>query len=171
MSNKTLEKQPEHLYLFIDEAGDFNFSRTGTKYFALTAASKTRPFSWELPISSLKYDLIEFGLDIEYFHASEDRQPVRDRFFNTICDHLTELRVDTLVVEKSKTGPALQEMETFYPKMVGYLLQYLLDHRNISNYEGVVVITDSLPVRKKRDAIEKAIKMTVSKMLPPDMKH
>jgi len=171
MGNTTSKKQPEHLYLFIDEAGDFNFSNTGTKYFVLTAASKTRPFTWELPISSLKYDLIEFGLDIEYFHASEDRQPVRDRFFGKICEELNEMRIDSIVIEKRKTGLSLQVMETFYPMMVGYLLKYILDQRNISNYKGVVVLTDSLPVRKKREAIEKAIKMTVSKMLPPNKKY
>lgn len=166
-----MDNQSDHLYLFIDEAGDFNFSRIGTKYFTVTAATKARPFTWEDTIASLKYDLIEFGLDIEYFHASEDRQAVRDRFFNAICDHFTELRLDTLVIEKSKTGPALREVERFYPKMVGYLLKYVLEHRNINKFSGVVIITDSIPVKKKRDAIEKAIKTTVSKILPPDMKY
>ena len=69
-----MNKQFDYLYLFIDEAGDLNFSRTGTKYFTLTAVTRTRPFEWENQVASLKYDLIEFGLDIEYFHASEDRQ-------------------------------------------------------------------------------------------------
>jgi len=102
MSNTTSKKQPEHLYLFIDEAGDFNFSESGTKYFVLTAASKTRPFTWELPISSLKYDLIEFGLDIEYFHASEDRQQVRDRFFGKICQELNEIGSILLSLKSEK---------------------------------------------------------------------
>jgi hypothetical protein len=162
---------PDYLYVFIDEAGDFNFSIAGTKYFTITAATRARPFVWEDPIASLKYDLIEFGLDIEYFHAAEDRQAVRDRFFNIVCDHSTELRLDTIIIEKSKTGPALREVEAFYPRMVGYLLKYILEHRNINNFAGVVIITDSIPIKKKRKSIEKAIKMTVSGILPSDMKY
>jgi hypothetical protein len=155
----------------MDEAGDFNFSRTGSKYFTFTAATRTRPFVWESPIASLKYDFIEFGLDIEYFHASEDRQAVRDRFFSIICNHSRELRLDAIIIEKSKTGPSLQEVETFYPRMVGYLLKYVLEHRNISNCAGVVIITDNIPVKRKRNAIEKALKKTLSRILPADVKY
>ncbi len=166
-----MNKQFDYLYLFIDEAGDLNFSRTGTKYFTFTAVTRTRPFEWENQVASLKYDLIEFGLDIEYFHASEDRQSIRDRFFSIIRDPSTEIRLDALIIEKNKIGPALREVERFYPKMVGYLLKYVLEQRNISNYSGIVIITDSIPVKKKREAIEKAIKTTVSKLLPHDMKY
>lgn len=160
-----------HLYVFLDEAGDFNFSPTGTKYFTFTAVTKERPFSWENPIAALKYNLIEFGLNVEYFHASEDRQAVRDRVFSIICDHLKGVRLDTLIIEKCKTGPALQEIEKFYPRMVGHLLNYVLEHRNIKSYVGIVIITDSIPVNKKREAIEKAVKTTLSKILPSDMKY
>jgi len=48
---------PQYLYVFLDEAGDFNFSLTGTRFFTLTTITKTRPFSWDAPLISLKYDL------------------------------------------------------------------------------------------------------------------
>jgi hypothetical protein len=62
---------PQYLYVFLDEAGDFDFSATGTKFFTFTTITKRRPFPWDTPLISLKYDLIEVGLDIEYFHAAD----------------------------------------------------------------------------------------------------
>ena len=35
--------QPNPLYIFLDESGDFNFSPRGTKYFTITAISLTIP--------------------------------------------------------------------------------------------------------------------------------
>jgi hypothetical protein len=157
---------PQYLYVFLDEAGDFNFSVTGTRFFTFTTITKTRPFSWDAPVISLKYDLIEVGLDIEYFHAAEDRQAVRDKVFAIIGNNLTDLRIDSLIVEKPKTGPALQVLEKFYPRMISYLLRYVLDPKNLRNFSEVVVITDSIPVSKKREAVEKAVKQTLSRMLP-----
>ena len=119
-----------------------------------------------IPLSSLKYDLIEVGLDIEYFHASEDRQAVRDQVFAIISNNLRDFRIDSLIVEKRKTGPALQVLERFYPKMIGYLIRYVLEPRNLRDYAEVIVITDSIPVSRKREAIEKAVKQTLSRMLP-----
>ena len=161
----------QYLYVFLDEAGDFNFSATGTKFFTLTTITKTRPFSWDAPLISLKYDLIEVGLDIEYFHAAEDRQAVRDRVFAIITSNLTNLRIDSLIIEKRKTGPALQKLEKFYPRMIGYLLRYVLEPRNLRDYAEVIVITDTIPVSRKREAVEKAVKQTLSRMLPLGTKY
>jgi len=161
----------QYLYVFLDEAGDFNFSVTGTKFFTFTTITKTRPFPWDTPLISLKYDLIEVGLDIEYFHAAEDRQAVRDKVFTIIGNNLENLRIDSLVIEKRKTGTALQVLEKFYPRMIGYLLRYVLDPKNLKDFSEVIVITDSIPVSRKREAVEKAVKQTLSKMLPTGTKY
>jgi hypothetical protein len=97
----------KYLYLFLDESGDFNFSATGTKYFTFTAITKGRPFAGDEPLSSLKYDLIECGFAIECFHAAEDRQIVRDKVFQILSNNLGTVRIDSLIIEKRKTGPAL----------------------------------------------------------------
>ena len=161
----------QYLYVFLDEAGDFNFSVTGTKFFTFTTITKTRPFPWDTPLISLKYDLIEVGLDIEYFHAAEDRQAVRDKVFTIIGNNLGNFRIDSLVIEKRKTGPTLQVLEKFYPRMIGYLLRYVLDPKNLKDFSEVIVITDSIPVSRKREAVEKAVKQTLSKMLPTSTKY
>jgi hypothetical protein len=165
------EMPTQYLYVFLDEAGDFNFSVSGTRFFTFTTISKSRPFPWDGPLISLKYDLIEVGLDIEYFHAAEDRQAVRDQVFAIIANNLTNLRIDSLIVEKRKTGATLQILEKFYPRMIGYLLRYVLDPKNLRNFSEVIVITDSIPVSRKREAIEKAVKQTLSRMLPHGTKY
>jgi hypothetical protein len=91
--------------------------------------------------------------------------------FAIIGNDLTDLRIDSLIVEKPKTGPALQVLEKFYPRMIGYLLRYVLDPKNLKDFAEVIVITDSIPVSRKREAVEKAVKQTLSKMLPSGTKY
>lgn len=158
-------------YIFLDEGGNFDFSPKGTRYFTLTSVTKARPFQIAPVLDHLKYDLIETGLDLEYFHASEDRQPVRDQVFAAIRDRFGALRIDSLVVEKSKCGPALREEAKFYPRMLGYLLRYLLSEADFHDVEEVIVVTDNIPVKKKAQAIEKAIKIVLSAMLPAQVKY
>jgi hypothetical protein len=167
----TPDLQQRYLYVFLDEAGDPNFSATGTKFFTVSSITKTRTFSWDTPMISLKHDLIETGIDLEYFHASEDRQCVRDKVFRIVCDNLSDARLDSIIIEKRKTWPALREMEKFYPRMLGYLLRYVLEKRNLSGFAGVIVITDSIPIKRRRESVEKAIKQTISKILPVETKY
>ena len=153
------------LYVFLDEAGNLDFSSNGTRFFVLGALTVERPFKTYSYLIELKYDLVELGTNLEYFHAAEDTQAVRNRVFEVIRTHLSGSRVDTLIVEKRKTGPALRSAERFYPEMLGYLLRYIVE-RKIGSFTKLVVFTDRIPVQRKRQAVEKAVKQTLSKMLP-----
>ena len=159
--------QKKHaLYIFLDEGGDFNFSPSGTRFFTLTSIAKIRPFNVSRALHSLKYDLMEEGIDIEHFHASEDKQRTRDKVFEIIQSNLKVQVIDSLIVEKVKTGPALQVPATFYPRMIGYLIKFVLQSSDLSGISEVIIVTDSIPLQKKRKAIEKAIKMTLRAELP-----
>ena len=159
------------LYIFLDEAGNLDFSSNGTRYFLLSSVTKERPFYTCSDLIELKYDLVEAGMNIEYFHASEDTQAVRNKVFDIICQNLGGIRVDSLVVEKRKTGPALRTEERFYPEMLGYLLRYVLNGFNLSKYTEIIVFTDRLPVQRKRKAVEKTIKLTLAAMLPSQVRY
>jgi len=159
------------LYIFLDEAGNLDFSRGGTKYFLLGALTKERPFQAYRELTELKYDLVELGTELEYFHASENPQPVRSRVFEIIRNNLEGTRLDALIVEKGKTIPSLQKEERFYPRMVAYLLRHILQEHDLKLYDEVIVYTDEIPVKRKRDAIEKAVKMTLSEMLRKSAKY
>ena len=155
----------DFLYIFLDEGGNFDFSKNGTKYFTITSVTITRPWKFDEPLSLLKHKLLETGLDIEYFHASDDRQQTRNKVFNIITDHPSEPIIDSIIVEKSKTNPSLYDQKRFYPKILGYLLSYVISQNNISEYKGLVIVTDSIPVKKHKQAIEKAIKTTISSLM------
>lgn len=104
----------------------------------------------------LKHEVILAGEPLEYFHASEDRQWVRNRVFEILAGGSYEL--DTVIVEKAKTHPSLHDEAHFYPKMCGYLLRYVLNRYQWRGFDAFVIFTDELKVKRKREAIEKGIK-------------
>lgn len=159
----------------MDEGGNFDFSKKGTKYFTLT--SITTPRTWRNLYSRLseeKYNLIEWGLEastIEYFHCSEDNRYVRSKVFDILSEEFqnNHIKIDSIVVEKAKTHPVLQSEEEFYSRMLGYLLKYIfsLSFFETADYKEIIVITDKIPINKKRQAVEKAIKEVLSDKLKP----
>lgn len=159
----------KHLYVFLDEGGNFDFSNTGTKYFTLTSLAMCRPFSIRNPWDDYRHELLEFGRDVEYFHCADDNQYLRRRLFEILNASAEELRIDSLIVEKAKAGPALRKDERFYPEMLGYLLRHVFEKLN--GYDDIIVITDSIPHQKKRKAIERGIKGALKKMLPTGMSY
>lgn len=157
------------LYIFLDEGGNFDFSPTGTKYFTLTSVTMCRPFSVRDPWDDYRHELLEFGRNVEYFHCADDNRYLRDRLFQVLHDHRDDLRIDSLIVEKAKAGPALREDSRFYPEMLGYLLKHVFDKLN--GFDEIIVITDSLPHQKKRKAVEKGVKHSLKAMLPAGVKY
>jgi hypothetical protein len=120
----------------------------------------------------LKYDLIESGMDICRFHASEDKQEVRDRVFSIIQSDLERTRIEALFVEKRKTHPNLQHEDRFYPEMLGYFLRHILSAIDLSVYKELLVFTDKLPSGKnKKQSFEKIVKETLARMVPADVNY
>ncbi len=161
----------KYLYIFLDEAGNFDFSSSGTRYFIFTSITKERPFEAYKELNELKYDLIQEGRDIEYFHASEDLQDVRNQVFQVISDRLNGIRIDSLIVEKRKTVPAFQVLEEFYPRVLGYLLRYVIEEIKLGDVSRVIIFTDQIPIKRKREAIKKAIKKTLTQMLTKGVRY
>ncbi len=128
-----------------------------------------RPFILHTKLDTYKYDLIEFRskprIELEHFHCTEDNSHVRRKIFELLAVEIAVNSVDTVIVEKSKTGPALQVPEKFYPNMLGYLLKYVLGHTPTGIGE-LVIITDTIPVSRKRKAVEKALKLVLAAKLP-----
>lgn len=170
---ETLKKelQMQSLYIFLDEGGNFDFSAKGSQYFTITSITRERPFNAYTELTELKYDVLETGLDIEYFHATEDRQVVRDGVFGVIGKHLGDIRIDSIVAEKRKAHPSIQVAHHFYCRILGYLLRYVLNGHTLSKYSEIIIITDKLPHKRERGAFEKAVKQTISHYLPSTIKY
>ena len=88
-------------YIFIDESGNFDFTPTGTKYFVMTAVSTTQPLKARDQFMKLRYEFLCDGTDQEYFHATEDKQAVRDAVFKTIKS-LDDFEIDCVIAQKKK---------------------------------------------------------------------
>jgi len=98
-------KADRFLYIFLDEAGNLDFSpASGSRYFVLGGITKERPFYAYKELTELKYDLVEGGTALEYFHASENAQAVRNKVFDIIERNLAGVWVDPIIVEKQKGG-------------------------------------------------------------------
>lgn len=152
-------------YIFLDESGNFDFESPETRYFVMTSVSMYRPFPVCEALDSCKHDFLENGLDIEYFHCSPDKSHVRERVMGLIEDHLEEMRIDSLIVEKRKTPPALREEKRFYLEILVRLLKDVLPEERALDARQIVVITDTVPVRKNRKAFEKVIKDALAENL------
>jgi len=161
----------EFAYIFLDEAGNLDFSAKGTKYFSIASVFTTRPFPADGALHSLRFDLIQEGFDLEYFHASEDKQQVRDRVFGWIQPQTKWFKADSIIVEKPKAAPQVRDEMRFYPEILGYLLRYVINGLVLDTGLPVVVITDRLPINKRKKAFEKAIKTTLARMLPPTVPY
>lgn len=158
------------VYIFVDEAGDMDFSPKGSKYYMFNFLVKTRPFQLHEYIANYRYELIERNLDplvkdildIEKFHACEDNRYIRRRMFEIIGTFAKEaVQVYAYILEKSKVNPdKRKENHIFFADNLAYAITQLLDKININR--DFIIITDSLPVKSKKErqvgALKKGIK-------------
>jgi hypothetical protein len=158
--------------VFLDEGGNLDFSPHGTQYLTLSSISTVRPFYFDGPLMELRYDLIEGGLDMPRFHAAEDRQVVRDQVFESILSNDGQIHVDSVIVDKTQLPSGMKTVEHLYPGAVTQLLRDLvLPSYDTTLYAEVIVITDTLPVDRRRKAVEKGIKLTLSAALSMGIRY
>ena len=158
------------LYVFLDESGDLGFSPKGSRFFSFCGVAMLRPFALYEQLDSYKHDLIESGNDIESFHYAHDKRSIRKGVLDVLNRNLSQLGIYSLIVEKRKTGPALQKQDAFYPRMLGYLLQYISRGYQFSKFKEIVVITDTIPV-KRRGAVTKLKKVVLPGVLPAKLSY
>jgi hypothetical protein len=156
----------DSVYIFLDESGDLGFTSAGSRYFVLSSVIMQRPFDLYRALEDLRYTCLEEGSEFEYFHCTNNTRSVRDRVFDLLGSGMTGKTLDSLIIEKPKTGPALRHEDRFYPEMLAYLLRYVLNRPAIKAASEVIVITDTPPLRRRRNATEKAVKTSLAKMLP-----
>ena len=149
-------------YVFLDESGDFDFGPNGTASFVLTAVTMPRPSSLDRCLAEYRYSLLETGRDVEYFHCAKDKPIVRETVFEIIVQHLESMRIDCLVVDKAATKREMRRPEVFYPQAVGTLLGRVLSKR-VKERSRMIVVTDRIPVKRKRKAVEIGIRDVLAK--------
>lgn len=160
------------LFLFLDEGGDLGFTPAGSRYFTLTCLTTPEPMAAQAALGRFQYECLasDHNLDAEYFHCTDDNRHVRRRVFEMIAAEQSAFRYDSLIVEKRKAHPKVQTDERFYPEMLGYLLRHVVGQAAEAASEFVIV-TDQLPLNRKRRAVEKAVRITLARMLPDGLRY
>ncbi len=153
------------LFLYLDESGNYVFTKKGSEYLIFTALATSNPYMLQYRLCEVEEKLRENSLmtaESQYFHATEDKQVVRDEVFKVLkeCDDFT---VDSIIVEKCKTNIELREESQLYRKIYHVLLEYVFKrHQDV---EKIIIFIHAAPVNKKRHAFEKGIKETLNGIL------
>lgn len=179
-NNTPNSEQKKTLYIFIDESGNFDFSVKGTKYFALTAVSTLHPLKsredFMRKVYELKYKNWCNGEADYFFHATEDKQEIRDWVFATI-KNLDDIAVDSIYAQKNKTHPSLylqydfknggslgdfkpvRSEERFYDKISQMLLKYIFNrYENNDGIDKIIIVLGSIFTDKKRGYVLQSLK-------------
>lgn len=153
------------VHVYADESGNFDFSDTtgATKYFVLTTVSFFDDREACAELVDLKYEFAwEDEIPVGPFHATEDRQEVRDRVFDVLQKH--QFRIDATVIEKRKAQPQLRESdETFYKYAWFYHMKYVFP-RVARKGDELLVITSSIGTKKKHMAFHDAVADVMSQL-------
>ena len=136
-------------YIYADEAGNFDFSRnrSASQYFILTTVS-IEDHSIESDLLNLRRELVWEGNNLPGpFHASTDKQQVRDRVFDVLSSY--DFRVDATVIEKSKSMPRIRTTEEAFYKLAWFYHMKYLANRVASPLDDLLVIAASIGEKKK----------------------
>lgn len=159
------------LYLYFDEGGNFDFSPSGTAVFTMTCVAMRRPFAGHTALLDLKYDCLEGGLPLECFHATEDRQAVRDQVFAVIAADIAKYTAFCVIIRKNMANPVLRSPQALYPRVFEWLIKYVLPRALASGDSMVVAVTDAIPVNQQKRAVEKAVKTAFKAHLPTGVRY
>jgi len=155
------------LYVFIDVSGNYDFSSTGTRYLVMTGLTCTDICCGIIELHTIKHRLLEGGFAVEYFHAAEDAQAVRNQVFD-IVSKFNHVRIDSVIAEKSKIPASLQSAGQIYPFMVEKLYINLLGGGvEIRKSDKVFIFMDRESAHsRERESLIKGIKKYLSQHLP-----
>jgi hypothetical protein len=151
------------LYLFFDESGDLSFHESASRYCLFGVLSTLDPTPINRSLTDERYRVLGEGTNLERFHAAEDFQAVRDRAFKAL-NEAGGFDFDVVAVEKRKAPPNLCAPESFYPHFGSLLLEAVFK-RHTDPAQDVVLVTDTIPLKKHRKAIEKTFKQYVRRHL------
>lgn len=144
-------------FIFADEAGCFTFTRDPnvSKYFILCTVTMD-DCTVATDLLALRRQLAWDGHELgDYFHASTDKQAVRDAVYETMT--AKPFSVQCTVMQKSKAQPQLRTSKSrFY--QYGYFYHFKFGTKGLlNNLSEALVTTASLGTKKERTAFEEAV--------------
>ncbi len=155
-------ESPKIVYVFIDESGNYDFSCKGTDFMVFAALSSLNPVAGVIEAEQLRHRINaepeEFNCKgIERFHATEDKQAVRNAFFEILADHF-DFVADVVFCNKEDVPASEQSERGLMTMMLPSLVKLITCNPAYKDAAKFIIYTDRLPVRRKRKALEGALK-------------
>ena len=159
---------------YLDEAGSTYFGEGGTKRFFYTALVLAGDgFPLHRALLECRYSIISSHgrfsnshQENDYFHATEDSLPTRERVFGVLKEHAADARVYSVVVEKGGIDPERQTQAGLFEHAASALIRCVIESEDVtSNYDQVCFMLDKIPVQKRRHAILGSLKRTLRQSL------
>lgn len=156
------------LYIFLDESGNLDFSRNhgATVHYVLAAVSVLLPLTSSQKLQQLKYTMLREGEDIEYFHASEDKQATRNKVIEQLATMANDIKVNYIYAKKTKTHPRYQTNAKFYGLLGKTLLKYIVNYKS-NGFEKIVIVFDKALTKKEQKAFLGEVKPELKKVGKP----
>lgn len=153
-------------FIFADEAGCFTFNRghNVSRYFIVCTVT--------MPSCEVAANLLDLRREMawgklpvkDHFHATEDKQAVRDAVFSMLADH--KFRVQATIMEKSKAQPQVRESaQRFYQYGWLYHFRHSLA-RYIKPDDELLIVAASVATKKRQRAFTDAVNDVVQQHLP-----
>lgn len=149
------------LYILIDESGNFDFTSSGTKYFVVSGYLTTNPSDAVVDLYTLKYRLLSLGYEQECFHATEDKQFIRNDMYNIITK--SDGKYAFVYSEKSILPKDLQNKKDLYTLCIKKLIISILDKEKQNTYESVVVVMDKILSSHEKSHFYKIVRPELKK--------
>jgi len=153
-------------YVFADESGNFDFSRgTGaSKYFILTTITAESCQVGDA-LLGLRRELAWQGLGLDSeFHATTDKQAVRDQVFQVLAKH--DFRIDATILEKAKAKPTIRSSDERFYQMAWFLHMKYVAPRVIRDDDELLVVGASLGTKKRRAIFHAAVTDVIQQVSP-----
>lgn len=164
--SQRIDSEMARRYMFADESGCFNFSRGPniSRYYIVCTVTMA---SCEVAnaLLELRRELLWRNLPVgEYFHATKDKQPVRDAVFECLRGYT--FRVQATIMEKSKAQPQTRtSSDRFYKYGWLYHFRYGIA-KHISPDDELLITTASIGTRKGQAVFTDAVNDVVQQHLP-----
>jgi|ERR1700730_7977422 len=155
------------LFIFADEAGCFNFSRNpnASRYYIVCTIACRACATLGSGLFDLRRELIWQKAPVrEFFHASEDKQEVRDRVFAFLGKH--DFSIQATIMEKSKAFPHVRPTNhRFYqygwffhfknaaPKIIKDTTELHITAASVGTLKGQARFTDAV-----NDVVQQVVK-------------
>jgi hypothetical protein len=157
-------------YLFADESGDFGFSNKPnvSRYYTIcTVTCNTCEIGTKLLElrRELAWEKAPLG---EYFHASEDKQEIRNRVFDLLRS--ADFQIDATIMEKRKAQPQVRGTNSVF-----YRYGWFYHFRNIARRifdaptTELLITAASVGTRKQQATFTSVVNNVVQQIAPGNL--